>query len=159
MEVQGTLDKNDIWKVKARGPTFDGRDFFRSLFSLGQLSEKAPKPKNPREGIDLEAEISTVGAADSVVIRVHRHNGVADEVRAALGDQFRQRMARCRSEAEWLAHGHGPIDEPIVWRDERQVDPIAGKGLQRQQRLQAGDTTTDDDDVGGRGRVGRCHGQ
>jgi hypothetical protein len=60
MEVQGTLDKNDIWKVKARGPTFDGRDFFRSLFSLGQLAENAPKPKNPREGIDLDAEIGTV---------------------------------------------------------------------------------------------------
>ena len=60
MEVQGTLDKNDIWKVKARGPTLDGRDFFRSLFSLGQLAENAPKPKNPREGIDLDAEIGTV---------------------------------------------------------------------------------------------------
>jgi hypothetical protein len=69
MEVQGTLDKNDIWKVKARGPTFDGRDFFRSLFSLGQLSENAPKPKNPREGIDLEAEIGTVIGHSEVSIR------------------------------------------------------------------------------------------
>ena len=69
MEVQGTLDKNDIWKVKARGPTFDGRDFFRSLFSLGQLSENAPKPKNPREGIDLEAEIGTVIGHSEVSMR------------------------------------------------------------------------------------------
>jgi hypothetical protein len=46
-----------------------------------------------------------------------------------------------------------------MFRDERRVDPIAGKGLQRQQRLQAGDTATDDDDVGGRGRVGAVIGQ
>jgi len=69
MEVQGTLDKNDVWKVKARGPTFDGRDFFRSLFSLGQLAEKAPKPKNPREGIDLDAEIGTVIGHREVSLR------------------------------------------------------------------------------------------
>jgi hypothetical protein len=69
MEVQGALDKNDVWKVKARGPTFDGRDFFRSLFSLGQLAEKAPKPKNPREGIDLEAEIGTVIGHREVSLR------------------------------------------------------------------------------------------
>jgi hypothetical protein len=55
--------------VKARGPTFDGRDFFRSLFSLGQLSENAPKPKDPREGIDLEAEIGTVIGHSEVSIR------------------------------------------------------------------------------------------
>lgn len=63
MEVQGVLDtkdKKEIWKVTARGPTFDGRDFFRSLFSLGQLTENAPKPKNPRDGIDLDAEVGTV---------------------------------------------------------------------------------------------------
>jgi AsmA-like C-terminal region/Protein of unknown function len=69
MEVQGTLGSDDIWKVKARGPTFDGRDFFRSLFSLGQLSEKAPKPKNPHEGIDLEAEIGTVIGYSEVSLR------------------------------------------------------------------------------------------
>ena len=69
MEVQGVLDKNNIWKVKASGPTFDGRDFFRSLFSLGQLSENAPKPKNPRDGIDLEAEIGTVIGHSEVSLR------------------------------------------------------------------------------------------
>jgi hypothetical protein len=69
MELQGVLDKNDIWKVKARGPTFDGRDFFRSLFSLGQLSENVPKPKNPRQGIDLEAEIGTVIGHSEVSLR------------------------------------------------------------------------------------------
>jgi len=69
MEVQGTLGSDDIWKVKARGPTFDGRDFFRSLFSLGQLADKAAPKKNTREGMDLEAEIGTVIGHREVSLR------------------------------------------------------------------------------------------
>jgi hypothetical protein len=60
MEVQGVLGPDNVWKVKARGPTFDGREFFRSLFSLGKIAGRRPKPKKPRDGIDLEAEIGTV---------------------------------------------------------------------------------------------------
>ncbi|MFA5901534.1 MAG: AsmA-like C-terminal region-containing protein, partial [Hyphomicrobium sp.] len=70
MELQGRLGNDDVWKVKVRGTTFDGRDFFRSLFSLGQLTEKPqPKPKNPREGIDVDAEIGTVIGHREVSVR------------------------------------------------------------------------------------------
>jgi hypothetical protein len=69
MEVQGTLGKDDVWRVKASGPTFDGRDFFRSLFSLGQLAEQRPKAQKPREGLDLEAEIGTVIGFNEVSLR------------------------------------------------------------------------------------------
>lgn len=69
MEVEGTLNSNDIWKVKVRGPTFDGRNFFKSLFSLGQLTENAPKPKEPREGMDVDAEIGTVIGHHEVSLR------------------------------------------------------------------------------------------
>ena len=69
MEVQGMLGPDNVWKVKARGATFDGRDFFRSLFSLGQLAEQRPKPKKPRDGIDLEAEIGTVIGFSEVALR------------------------------------------------------------------------------------------
>jgi AsmA-like C-terminal region/Protein of unknown function len=69
MEVQGTLGADNVWKVKARGQTFDGRDFFRSLFSLGQLAGDRPKPEKPRDGIDLEAEIGTVIGFSEVSVR------------------------------------------------------------------------------------------
>jgi len=69
MEVQGKLGPDDVWKVKASGPTFDGRDFFRSLFSLGQLAEERPRQKEPRDGIDLEAEIGTVIGFSEVSLR------------------------------------------------------------------------------------------
>ena len=69
MEVQGSLGPDNVWKVKAHGPTFDGRDFFRSLFSLGQLAELHPPAKKPRDGIDLEAEISNVIGFSEVNLR------------------------------------------------------------------------------------------
>jgi hypothetical protein len=69
MEVQGELGADNIWRVKAHGPTFDGRDFFRSLFSLGQIAEEHTKAKQPREGIDLQAEIGTVIGYSEVSLR------------------------------------------------------------------------------------------
>jgi len=69
LELQGALGSNDVWKIKARGPTFDGRDFFRSLFSLGQISESRPKPRKPREGVDLEIEVGTVIGFSEVNLR------------------------------------------------------------------------------------------
>ncbi len=69
MEVQGSLGPDNVWKVKAHGPTFDGRDFFRSLFSLGQLAEQHPPAKKPRDGIDLEAEVSNVIGFSEVNLR------------------------------------------------------------------------------------------
>jgi hypothetical protein len=69
MEVQGSLGPDNVWKVKAHGSTFDGRDFFRSLFSLGQLAEQHPPAKRPRDGIDLEAEISNLIGFSEVNLR------------------------------------------------------------------------------------------
>lgn len=60
LEVQGKLSNEDVWSIKARGPTFDGRDFYRALFSVGQITDKPLKPLKPREGVDLDAEIDNV---------------------------------------------------------------------------------------------------
>jgi hypothetical protein len=69
LEVQGQLSNDNVWKVTAKGQTFDGRDFFRSLFSLGQLAEQHAKPQKPREGIDLTAEIGTVIGYSEISLR------------------------------------------------------------------------------------------
>ena len=56
MEVQGTLGKDDVWRVKASGPTFDGTRLLPFAVPLGQLAEQRPKAqKTPREGLDLGA--------------------------------------------------------------------------------------------------------
>ena len=100
MEVQGKLGADNIWKVKAHGPTFDGRDFFRSLFSLGQIAEQHPTAKKPRDGIDLEAEIDTVIGYSEVIAARGQAQAVqarreADGARRA-GHARRRQAARGR---------------------------------------------------------------
>lgn len=69
LEIQGVLGKSDIWDVKVRGTTYEGREFFRSLFSLGQLSEKQVAPQKPRGGIDVNAEVDNVIGYGDVTLK------------------------------------------------------------------------------------------
>lgn len=69
LEVQGTLDANRVWKLKAKGATFDGRDFFKALVSLGPLDEQRIRPRRPCAGIDLDADIDTILGHNEVALR------------------------------------------------------------------------------------------
>lgn len=60
LNVQGVLGNDNVWKIAAKGPTFDGREFFRSLFSVGQSAEAQVKQQKPGAGADVEADIDTV---------------------------------------------------------------------------------------------------
>ena len=60
LEAQGTLRNDNVWAVKVRGATFDGRDFFQSLFSVGQLRDKPLPPRKDQSGVDIAAEIDNV---------------------------------------------------------------------------------------------------
>lgn len=60
LEVQGTLGNDNIWNIKARGQNFDGRDLFKSLFSVGEKEDKRPKSAKDAAGTDLWAEIDNV---------------------------------------------------------------------------------------------------
>jgi hypothetical protein len=60
MDVSGQLTDSNVWKIDARGPSFDGREFFRSLFSAGKLSEDQPGAPKDAAGVDMHAEIETV---------------------------------------------------------------------------------------------------
>ena len=60
LDVQGVLRPDNVWDVKARGTSFDGRDFFQSLFSVGQLRDKPLPVRKDQAGLELKAEIDTV---------------------------------------------------------------------------------------------------
>ena len=66
LEMQGRVRDDGVLDVKTKGTAYDGRNFFRSLFSSGQITERAlPQPKN-RPGLDLAVEIDTiVGFSDT----------------------------------------------------------------------------------------------
>lgn len=58
LKVRGVRRKNDAWRVSVVGDRYEGRDFFRALFSAGQLREKPPDVEEP--SLDLEARVSNV---------------------------------------------------------------------------------------------------
>lgn len=67
LEVQGTLRPDRVWDVKAQGKTFDGRDFFRSLYAFGREQPKQPRKDKP--GIDIQARIDNVLGAHETSLR------------------------------------------------------------------------------------------
>jgi hypothetical protein len=88
LDVQGKLRQDNVWDVRAKGATFDGRDMFRQLFNLGQTDRQAPATKT---GLDLSAEVDTVlGFSDTSIkgVRVkmqRRQDRVTElDVRATL---------------------------------------------------------------------------
>jgi hypothetical protein len=65
LDVQGKKRADNVWEIVAKGKAFDGRDLFRTLFSLGQISERTVVAKD-KPGLDLVADIETViGFADT----------------------------------------------------------------------------------------------
>ena len=69
LEVQGVLGDDNIWQVKANGPAFDGRDVFKSLFSVGDGT--APKARSAKSalGTNLSVEIGNVIGGNDVSMR------------------------------------------------------------------------------------------
>jgi hypothetical protein len=60
MELSGELTSGNIWKVRGTGSSYDGRQFFRSLFSAGKITEDQPQlPKNT-PGLDISIDIENV---------------------------------------------------------------------------------------------------
>ena len=69
LEVEGALSDKKIWRVKAKGATFDGRDFFKHLSSLGAPDKDRIKPLRPSKGVNVEARIGTVIGHGEVSLR------------------------------------------------------------------------------------------
>jgi hypothetical protein len=69
LDLQGTLRPDNVWDVKARGTTYDGREFFRSLFSVGQITDKPVPPRKSEPGLDLKAEVDNVLGYSDVSIK------------------------------------------------------------------------------------------
>lgn len=74
IEMRGDLSPNNVWSIRASGTTFDGRQFFRSLFSAGQLTETSQRDQNNAKnepGLDVRVDIeNVVGFFDTNVTNV-----------------------------------------------------------------------------------------
>ncbi|MGA7326026.1 MAG: AsmA-like C-terminal region-containing protein [Rhodomicrobium sp.] len=80
LAITGELTPQNVLKVHAKGPSYDGRQFFRSLLTTGKISENQPAPLKDEPGLDLNVEIDTVfgfydTSVKSVVIDAKRRGG------------------------------------------------------------------------------------
>jgi hypothetical protein len=69
LELQGQLRQDNVWDVKASGQTFDGRDIFRSLFSVGEIVAAPRVGASERTGLDLKADIQNVIGFSEIGLR------------------------------------------------------------------------------------------
>lgn len=72
LEVQGLLGPDDIWNVKAIGPTFDGRDVLKSLLSVGDSAPRNASGPKTSAGSDLAVEINNVIGGGDVSMRAFK---------------------------------------------------------------------------------------
>jgi hypothetical protein len=66
LSTQGKLRPDGVWEVTAKGPTYDGRDLFRSFFDVAHAAEHGSKV---RPGLDMRAEIDTVAGFSEGTLR------------------------------------------------------------------------------------------
>lgn len=77
LDVTGKMRPDGVWDVTAKGPRYDARQLFRSLFDINHFSDPNAKV---RRGMDLRANIATViGHSDTELRNVQvfmqkRHN-------------------------------------------------------------------------------------
>lgn len=74
LDVTGTVRADKVLDVYARGSYFEGREFFKSLFSIGQIAAKPLPISKATSGLDLTADIDTILGFSQVALHdVHLH--------------------------------------------------------------------------------------
>jgi hypothetical protein len=92
LDIGGTLRPDNVWDIKARGQTFDGRELFKSLFSAGQVAGKAvvDPARKDQPGADIKAEIETIIGQSEISMRnlklqAQRRGGKLTSLNATAG--------------------------------------------------------------------------
>lgn len=68
LDVRGKLNAKNVWEVHAAGPTYDGRAFLRTLYSIPGARTRAER-ESKQTGIDLTAQIDNVLGHGDVNLR------------------------------------------------------------------------------------------
>ncbi len=72
VEITANVRDDKVLDIRATGPSYDGKQFFRSLFSAGQFTDDGSSEPADPFGIDLAADIDTVvGFYDTTARNVH----------------------------------------------------------------------------------------
>ena len=96
LETHGKVRPDGIWDVTRQGPTYDGRDLFRSFFDVAHLGDQSAKV---RPGLDLRAEVEHGGGL------LRHHAAQREDVAAEALQQAHLRSTRA---ACWRAASRSP---------------------------------------------------
>lgn len=69
LNIRGSLSDANVWRIKARGSTFDGRSYLSALYDLNDKRARLKIPGRKVPGIDLTAEIDNVIGHGEVSLR------------------------------------------------------------------------------------------
>ncbi len=67
LDVNGTRSDDDIWDISINGSNFDGRNFFRSLFNVGNGQDR--KNKQAAKGARVTVDLANVIGSSDVSLR------------------------------------------------------------------------------------------
>ncbi|CAA2138413.1 AsmA-like C-terminal region-containing protein [Hyphomicrobium sp. ghe19] len=67
LDMSGSRSKEDIWTIKIAGSNFDARNFFRSLFSVGDGPDRKDKASSP--GAHVTVDLANVIGSSDVSLR------------------------------------------------------------------------------------------
>jgi len=100
LAITGELTPQNVLKVQAKGASYDGRQFFRSLLTAGKISDNPPAPLKDEPGLDLNVEIETLfGYYDTTVKSV-----VADAKRRGGKLSYLEGTGRLNGQAPIAVH-------------------------------------------------------
>jgi hypothetical protein len=78
--INGELTPQNVLKVQAKGASYDGRQFFRSLLTAGKIADNQPAPLKDEPGLDINVELETLfgyydSSVKSLVVDAKRRGG------------------------------------------------------------------------------------
>jgi hypothetical protein len=69
LDVRGARGNDDMWDIDIAGTNFDGRNFFRSLFNVGNGPDRKGKAPGSAEGARVTTQIDNVIGSSDVSLR------------------------------------------------------------------------------------------
>ncbi|AGK58748.1 hypothetical protein HYPDE_35383 [Hyphomicrobium denitrificans 1NES1] len=69
LDIKGSRGKDDMWSIDASGKNFDGRNFFRSMFNIGNGPERKADLPGAAKGGRVNAQIDNVIGGYDVSLR------------------------------------------------------------------------------------------
>jgi hypothetical protein len=87
LQLKGVRENKDLWRVSVSGRTFEGQDFFRSLFSVGRIKPVGAEPGVSEPSLELDVNVSSVlgfwnSALRDVSVRLTKQRGKLEQLTA-----------------------------------------------------------------------------